>query len=137
MLLSGGPPWPNGHARSGEDLTHRPNRIPGRGAGVVRRFALVAKLHADKAYEIPRHRRALAGGPFEVGIARTGKDCREMLVHHSQRTVERTLARLTGDRPLTVRSERCDDTHAAFLALRRTHLLKRPPAFPTGCERRS
>ena len=75
-----------------------------------------AKLHADKAYDSPRCRRALSRRRIEVRIARKGKVSSARLGRHRW-VVERTLAWLSRYRRLTVRYERRADTHQAFLAL--------------------
>lgn len=75
-----------------------------------------AKLHADKAYDIPRCRRALSRRHIKVRIARKGTDSSARLGQHRW-GVERTLAWLARYRRLTVRYERRDDIHRAFLSL--------------------
>jgi transposase len=75
-----------------------------------------AKLHADKAYDVPRCRRALSRRHIKVRIARKGKESSERLGRHRW-VVERTLAWLNRYRRLTVRYERRDDIHEAFLSL--------------------
>ena len=75
-----------------------------------------AKVHADKAYDIPRCRRALSRRRIKVGIARKGKDSSARLGRHRW-VVERTLAWLSRYRRLTVRYERRADIHQAFLSL--------------------
>jgi transposase len=75
-----------------------------------------AKLHADKAYDIPRCRRFLHRRRIKVRIARKGIDSSERLGRHRW-VVERTLAWLTQFRRLTVRYERRRDIHEAFLSL--------------------
>ncbi len=75
-----------------------------------------AKLHADKAYDIPRCRRALSRRHIKGRIARKGIESSERLGRHRW-VVERTLAWLGQFRRLTVRYERCDDIHQAFLSL--------------------
>jgi len=74
------------------------------------------KLHADKAYDIPRCRRALSRRHIRVRIARKGVDSSEKLGRHRW-VVERTLAWLNRFRRLTVRYERRTDIHQAFLTL--------------------
>jgi transposase len=97
-LLDGLPPILGPRGRPG-----RPRRRP-------------AKLHADKAYDIPRCRRALTRRRIKVRIARKGKDSSARLGRHRW-VVERTLAWLNRYRRLTVRYERRDDIHQAFLSL--------------------
>jgi transposase len=75
-----------------------------------------AKLHADKAYDIPRCRRALTQRHIRVRIARKGIDSSQRLGRHRW-VVERTLAWLTHFRRLRVRDERRADIHQAFLTL--------------------
>jgi transposase len=74
------------------------------------------KLHADKAYDIPRCRRFLHRRHIKVRIARKGVDSSERLGRHRW-VVERTLAWLGQFRRLTIRYERRDDIHQAFHAL--------------------
>ena len=75
-----------------------------------------AKLHADKAYDIPRCRRALTRRRIKVRIARKGVESRDRLGRHRW-VVERTLAWLNRFRRLTIRYERDDQIHEAFLSL--------------------
>ena len=75
-----------------------------------------AKLHADKAYDIPRCRRALHRRRIKVRIARKGLDSSARLGRHRW-VVERTLAWLGQFRRLTIRYERRADIHEAFLTL--------------------
>jgi transposase len=75
-----------------------------------------AKLHADKAYDIPRCRRALTQRHIRVRITRKGIDSSQRLGRHRW-VVERTLAWLSRFRRLTVRYERRADLHQAFLTL--------------------
>jgi IS5 family transposase len=75
-----------------------------------------AKLHADKAYDIPRCRRALSQRHIRVRIARKGIDTSVRLGRHRW-VVERTLAWLSRFRRLTIRYERRADIHQAFLTL--------------------
>ena len=75
-----------------------------------------AKLHADKAYDIPRCRRFLHRRHIRVRIARKGRDSSARLGRHRW-VVERTLAWLGQFRRLTVRYERRLDLHQAFLSL--------------------
>ncbi len=73
-------------------------------------------MHADKAYDIPRCRRFLHRRRIRVRIARKGVDSSERLGRHRW-VVERTLAWLGQFRRLTIRYERRDDIHQAFLSL--------------------
>jgi transposase len=75
-----------------------------------------AKLHADKAYDIPRCRRALSRRHILIRIARKGVESSQKLGRHRW-VVERTLAWLGQFRRLTIRYERRDDIHQAFLSL--------------------
>jgi transposase len=74
------------------------------------------KLHADKAYDVPRCRRALSRRHIKVRIARKGIEPKERLGRHRW-VVERTLAWLNRSRRLTIRYERDDQIHEAFLTL--------------------
>jgi transposase len=74
------------------------------------------KLHADKAYDFPRCRKALRKRGIKARIARRGIDSSERLGRYRW-VVERTLAWLGRYRRLTVRYERRDDIHEAFLHL--------------------
>jgi hypothetical protein len=76
-----------------------------------------AKLHADKAYDFPRCRRALRKRGIVPRISRRGIDSSEKLGRHRW-VVERTLlAWLACYRRLSIRYERRDDIHEAFLHL--------------------
>jgi transposase len=81
-----------------------------------RRRKRPAKLHADKAYDCPRCRRALSRRRIKVRIARKGVESSERLGRHRW-VVERTLAWLGQFRRLAIRHERRPDIHAAFLSL--------------------
>ena len=74
------------------------------------------RLHADKAYAIPRCRKALTQRRIRVRVARKGIDASERLGRHRW-VVERTLAWLNRMRRLTVRYERRADIHQALLTL--------------------
>jgi transposase len=74
------------------------------------------KLHADKAYDFPRCREALRKRGIKARISRRGIDSSERLGRHRW-VVERTLAWLSRYRRLSVRYERRDDIHEAFLHL--------------------
>jgi transposase len=76
----------------------------------------LAKLHADKAYDFPRCRQALRNRGIKARIARRGIDSSEKLGRHRW-VVERTLAWLARYRRLSVRYERRDEIHEAFLHL--------------------
>jgi transposase len=81
-----------------------------------RRRKRPAKLHADKAYDIPRCRQALRRRHIQVRIARKGIDSSQRLGRHRW-VIERTLAWLNRCRRLTIRYERRADIHQAFLTL--------------------
>lgn len=81
-----------------------------------RRRKRPTKLHADKAYDIPRCRRWLRQHGIKCRIARKGVESRSRLGRHRW-VVERTLAWLGRYRRLTVRYERREDIHLAFLHL--------------------
>ncbi len=81
-----------------------------------RRRKRPAKLHADKAYDIPQCRRALTRCRIKVRIARRGIESSQRLGRHRW-VVERTLAWLNRYRRLTIRYERDDQIHQAFLTL--------------------
>ena len=90
-----------------------PIRRPGRrGRGRCR----PAKLHADKAYDIPRCRRYLRRRGIGCRIARKGIESSERLGRYRW-VVERTLAWFGRLRRLTVRYERLGAVHLAFLDL--------------------
>jgi transposase len=74
------------------------------------------KLHADKAYDIPRCRTALTRRHIRVRIARKGVDSSARLGRHRW-VVERTLARIGQFRRLAIRYERRADIHHAFVSL--------------------
>jgi transposase len=75
-----------------------------------------AKLHADKAYDIPRCRQALTRRHIKVRIARKGIDASQRLGRHRW-VVERTLAWLLGCRRLGIRYERRADLLQGLLHL--------------------
>jgi len=72
-----------------------------------------AKLHADKAYDLPRCRQALRKRRIGDRIARRGIESSERLGRHRW-VVERTLAWFSRFRRLTVRYERRADIFEAF-----------------------
>jgi len=74
------------------------------------------KLHADKAYDIPRCRQFLHRRRIGVRIARKGVESSQRLGRHRW-VIERTLAWLSRYRRLTIRYERRVDIHQAFLTL--------------------
>ena len=81
-----------------------------------RRRKRPGKLHADKAYGIPRCRQALSQRHIRVRIARKGIDSSQRLGRHRW-VIERTLAWLNRCRRLTIRYERRADLHQASLTL--------------------
>jgi IS5 family transposase len=74
-----------------------------------------AKLHADKAYDALRCRKALKARRIKDRIARRGIDTSQRLGRHRW-IVERTLAWFSRFRRLAVRYERRADIHEAFLS---------------------
>jgi IS5 family transposase len=74
------------------------------------------KLHADKAYDARRCRRACRQRGIVPRIARRGVESRERLGRHRW-VVERTLAWLARMRRLSIRYERRLDIHYAFTSL--------------------
>ncbi|HET6658738.1 MAG TPA: IS5 family transposase [Rubrobacter sp.] len=74
------------------------------------------KLHADKAYDDKKCARALRKRGIKRRIARKGVESSEKLGRHRW-VVERTLAWVAKYRRLTIRYERRDDIHEAFLSL--------------------
>ena len=74
------------------------------------------KVHADKAYDIPRCRLALRKRGIKVRSARKGVESSARLGRHRW-VVERTLSWLGKYRRLTIRYERRADIHEAFLHL--------------------
>src|SRR4029450_8177291 len=81
----------------------RPRRRPG-------------KLHADKAYDFRRCRRACRKRGIVPRIARRGIESGERLGRHRW-VVERTLSWIARCRRLAIRYERRVDIHLAFLPL--------------------
>jgi transposase len=74
------------------------------------------KLHADKAYDDKKCKEALRKRSIKSRIARKGIESSKKLGRHRW-IVERTLAWLAKYRRLTIRYERRDDIHEAFLHL--------------------
>ena len=74
------------------------------------------KVHADKGYGFPRWRTFLRRHGITPRIARRGVERSEKLGRHRW-VVERTQAWLHRFRRLTIRYERREDIHAAFLTL--------------------
>jgi IS5 family transposase len=75
-----------------------------------------AKLHADKGYDYPPCRAALRQRGLRVRIARKGVESTTRLGQYRW-VAERTLAWQARFRRLTIRYERRDDIHQAFLDL--------------------
>ena len=75
-----------------------------------------SKLHADKAYDHRRCRRALTRRRIQPRIARRGVESSARLGRHRW-VVERTLAWFGQFRRLAIRYERRADIHTAFLTL--------------------
>lgn len=75
-----------------------------------------AKLHADKAYDIPRCWAACRARRIIGRIARKGIESSQTLGRHRW-VIERTLAWLSRYRRLTIRYERRLDIHEAFVTL--------------------
>lgn len=73
-------------------------------------------MHADKGYDYPTCRAALAARGIVDRIARKGVEARRHLGRHRW-VVERTLAWLARYRRLAIRSERHESLHQAFLDL--------------------
>ena len=74
------------------------------------------KLHADKAFDVPRCRRALRRRHITARIARRSIESRARLGRHRW-VVERTLSWIARLRRLAIRYERRADIHLAFLVL--------------------
>jgi transposase len=89
---------------------------PVRQAGRGRPRKRPAKLHADKAYDCRRCRRALRRRKIGDRIARRGVGRSDRLGRHRW-VVERTLAWFGQFRRLMVRYERRADIHLALLTL--------------------
>ena len=92
--------------------TVEPIKRPGRGRPRKR----PEKVHADKAYDDKKCKGALRRRGIKSRIARKGIESSEKLGRHRW-VVERTLAWLSKYRRLTIRYERRDDIHEAFLHL--------------------
>jgi IS5 family transposase len=74
------------------------------------------KLHADKGYDFRRCRQDCRRRGIKARIARRGVDSSQRLGRHRW-VVERTHAWLARLRRLTVRYERREDVHLAFVTL--------------------
>jgi transposase len=74
------------------------------------------KLHADKAYDDKKCKATLRRRRIKSRTARKGIESSKKLGRHRW-VVERTLAWLSKYRRLTIRYERRDDIHEAFLRL--------------------
>ena len=97
-----------------EELIDAVEPIKGPGRGRPRKRP--EKVHADKAYDDKKCKRALRKRGIKSRIARKGIESSEKLGRHRW-VVERTLAWLAKYRRLTIRYERRDDIHEAFLHL--------------------
>lgn len=97
-----------------EELVDSIEPIKGSGRGRPRKRP--EKLHADKAYDAKKCRKALSKRGVKVRIARKGVESSGKLGRHRW-VVERTLAWFAKYRRLTIRYERRDDIHEAFLSL--------------------
>lgn len=97
-----------------EELVDSIEPIKGSGRGRPRKRP--EKLHADKAYDAKRCRDTLIQRGIKVRIARKGVESSKRLGRHRW-VVERTLAWFSKYRRLTIRYERRDDIHEAFLSL--------------------
>jgi transposase len=97
-----------------EELLDAVESIKGPGRGRPRRRP--EKVHADKAYDDKKCKSALRRRGIKSRIARKGIESSEKLGRHRW-VVERTLAWLSKCRRLTIRYERRDDIHEAFLHL--------------------
>jgi transposase len=89
---------------------------PIKGVGRGRPRKRPEKLHADKAYDSKRCRKAIGKRGIKVRVARKGIESSERLGRYRW-VVERTIWWLHRNRRLAVRHERRGDTHQAFLAL--------------------
>jgi len=81
-----------------------------------RRRRRPGKLHGDKGYDYPDLRAFLRGRGIIPRIARRGVERSDRLGRHRW-VVERTLAWLNRYRRLSIRYERREDIHQAFLTL--------------------
>lgn len=97
-----------------EEVVDSVNPIKGVGRGRPRKRP--EKVHADKAYDARKCRKALGKRGIKVRIARKGIESSERLGRYRW-VVERTISWLHRNRRLAVRYERRDDTHQAFLDL--------------------
>lgn len=97
-----------------EELVDAIGPIKGPGCGRPRKRP--EKLHADKAYDDRKCREALGKRGIKCRIARKGIESSEKLGRWRW-VVERTLSWINRNRRLTVRYERRDDIHQAFLDL--------------------
>ncbi len=75
------------------------------------------KLHADKAQDDKKCARTLRERGIKRRIARKGVESSKKLSRHRRWVVEWTLAWLAKFRRLTIRYERRDDIHEAFVLL--------------------
>jgi IS5 family transposase len=89
---------------------------PVRQAGPGRPRRRPEKRHGDKAYDVPRCRRALRRRGIKDRLARRGVERSDRLGRHRW-VVERTLAWFSQFRRLVVRYERRADIHRGLLTL--------------------
>ena len=89
------------------------------------------KLHADKAYDHPKCRRALRKRHIRGRIARKGIESSQRLGRHRW-VVERTFAWLNQFRRLAIRYERRRDIHEAFTILGCALICWKTVTRPTG-----
>lgn len=88
------------------------------------------KLHADKAYDIPRCRQHLRRRGIKCRIARKGIERNDRLGRYRW-VVERTHAWLASFGKLRIRFERSIDSHLALLSLACSVICVR--SLPTFC----
>jgi transposase len=108
--------WPGPTATTAPSSRRGSTRSPPSSNPPGRRRKRPGKPHADKAYDIPRCRRALTARRIRIRIARKGIDSSKRLGRHRW-VVERTLAWLNRYRRLTTGYERRADIHDGFLTL--------------------
>jgi IS5 family transposase len=89
------------------------------------------KLHADKAYDFRRCRRACRKRGIIPRIARRGVESSQRLGRHRW-VVERTLSWIARFRRLTIRYERRAEIHLAFHPRLHRDLLPLPPEVLLG-----
>ena len=107
------------------------DRVPGILGPTRRRRRRPHKLHADKAYDQTKCRRALRRRHIRGRIARIGIESTQRLGRHRW-VVERTFAWLNQFRRLTIRYERRRDIHEAFTLLGCALICWKTLTRPTG-----